>query len=133
MSKPKKIDLDFEIRFFEGILKHSPKFFETLSALGELYTRAGRFEEGLEIDKQLVFLRPDDPYTLYNLACSYSLLCKVELAREAMQLAIEGGYHDFEFLRKDPDLARLLVDPGFQQFLLKAEKRPEESVSHEHS
>ncbi len=133
MAKKDKIDLDFEIPFYEGILKRTPDFYETLSILGDLYTRAGRFEAGLEIDKKLVSMRPDDPYALYNLACSYSLLRKVDLAREAMQLAIEGGYHDFEFLKKDPDLEHLLTDLSFQQFLSKVETRPEEPVSHEHS
>ncbi|HRZ39421.1 MAG TPA: hypothetical protein P5246_00255 [Candidatus Omnitrophota bacterium] len=129
----KKIDFDFEIPFYEGVLKRSPQFFETLSVLGDLYTRAGRFEDGLRIDKQIVSMRPNDPYALYNLACSYSLLRKLDLALEAMQLAVECGYHDFQFMRSDPDLAHLLADPGFQKFLSKVENRPEESVSHEHS
>ena len=40
----KKEDIDFEIAFYENILKDTPNFIEALSAIGDLYTRAGLWQ-----------------------------------------------------------------------------------------
>ena len=69
----KSNDLDFEISFLEGVLKHRPNYIDALAPLAEAYTRRGFFEKGLEIDKRLAFLCQDDPVVHYNLACSYVL------------------------------------------------------------
>ena len=55
----KKEDFEFEINFYENILKERPDFVEALMALGDLYTKAGFYEKGLSIDKRLTRLRPD--------------------------------------------------------------------------
>ena len=44
----KKDDIEFEIAFFESILKTTPNFIEALSAIGDLYTRAGYWQKGLD-------------------------------------------------------------------------------------
>jgi uncharacterized protein HemY len=41
----KKEDIDFEIAFYENILKDTPNFIEALSAIGDLYTRAGLWQK----------------------------------------------------------------------------------------
>ena len=109
-------DHDFQIEFYEGVLRKNPNFVEALSALGDLYTAAGFFQKGLEIDERLIQLRPEDPIVLYNLACSYSLLHRMDEALKTIQFAIEFGYHDFEHLEEDEDLANLRNDQRFQDF-----------------
>lgn len=109
-------DTDFEIKFYEGILSRRADFVQVLSALGDLYTRKGLSEKGLEIDKKLAQLRPDDPLVLYNLSCSYSLLNQIDKSLAAIKLAIDAGYDDFPFLEKDSDLKNLLSDRRFQLF-----------------
>ena len=44
-------DLDFEISFYEKLLRKNPDFTNALVALGDAYTRRGRYSEGLAIDK----------------------------------------------------------------------------------
>ncbi len=130
MAKKVTRDLEFEIGFFEGVVRNRPQFREALSALGDTYTKAGRFEDGLIIDQRLASLYPDDPVVLYNLACSYALLKKTDQAFEAMQMAIEKGYQDFEFLLQDRDLTNLLADRRFREYLSKL-RQPQGPMSHE--
>jgi tetratricopeptide (TPR) repeat protein len=123
MAKRDQENLDFEIEFFEGILEASPNFQEPLMALGNAYTRRGRYREGLDVDRRLVALRPKDPIAHYNLACSLSLLGQLDAALGALERAIHLGYGDFEFILKDPDLENLRQDPRFQQIILQYLRR----------
>lgn len=109
--------LDFEIIFYEKLLRVHPQFADALIPLAEAYTRRGLYEKGLQIDLQLTQLRGDDPLTWYNVSCSYSLLGRLDDALEALQHAVQRGYSDFTFLSKDPDLANLRRSPKFRQFL----------------
>ena len=84
----KKEDIDFEIAFYENILKDTPNFIEALSAIGDLYTRAGLWQKGLEVDIKLSHLRPEDAIVFYNLACSYALLNQTRAALGAHTVTI---------------------------------------------
>ncbi|MFH0839384.1 MAG: tetratricopeptide repeat protein, partial [Candidatus Omnitrophota bacterium] len=120
MKKNKKLEqLDFEIEFFEKLLKEKPDFIEVLMPLADAYTKRGHYEKGLAIDKKLSELKPDDPVVWYNLSCSLSLLNKTDKSLEAMKQALAHGYNDMEYLLSDPDLASLRETPGFKELLFK--------------
>ena len=102
-----------------------PEFVDVLIPLGNAYTRRGFHEKGLDIDLRLTQLRADDPMTWYNLACSYSLLKRVEQSVSALRRSIELGYIDFDDLRKDPDLFHLRQSPRYRELI--------ESLSHRHA
>ncbi|MBF0386842.1 MAG: hypothetical protein HQL20_03185 [Candidatus Omnitrophica bacterium] len=113
MAVKNSSNVKFEIGFYEKVLERAPNFIEALICLGDLYTRAGLYSQGLAIDERLAALRPDDAGVLYNLACSYSLLNNIPLARSVMLRAIDLGYDEWEHLGKDTDLANLLGDREF--------------------
>jgi len=119
----KKDDVDFEIDFYENILKETPNFIEALVAIGDLYTKAGFWQKGLEVDLKLSRLRPDDAFVFYNLACSYALLSQTRLSLAALSKAIDLGYNDFKHLREDPDLENLLKDEEVLEFLAQVERK----------
>ena len=119
----KKDDIEFEIAFYEGILINTPNFIEALSAIGDLYTRAGYWQKGLDVDLKLSRLRPQDPVVQYNLACSYALLNQIRLSLSALSKAIELGYDDFAHLKNDADLENLLKDKHVQAFIKDMEKQ----------
>ncbi len=115
--------LEFELDFFGKILERHPDFVDVLRVQGNNLTLKGRFADGLQIDKRLVSLRPNDPLAHYNLACSYALLKKPEQAIKTLRRAVELGYHDFRYLREDRDLDSIRHDPRFRQLLREYENR----------
>ncbi len=109
--------LDFEIEFFEKVVRVYPDYFEALEILATDYTSRGDYEKGLATDLKLLSLAPHHPVVLYNLACSYSLTERIDEALETLSRAIQAGYKDFDYVAQDPDLENARRDPRFQQFL----------------
>ena len=109
--------LDFEIVFYEKLLRAYPDFVDVLVPLANAYTRRGFHDKGMEIDLRLTQLRGDDPLTWYNLACSYSLLNRLDDSMAALRRAIEFGYMDVGYLQKDPDLANLRQSQKYRELL----------------
>jgi Flp pilus assembly protein TadD len=115
--------LDFELDFYRGILDRFPDYIDVLRVQGNNLTLKGRYAEGLQIDKRLIKLRPDDALAHYNLACSYALLKRIDQAIVTLRKAVELGYRDFRYLRQDRDLDAIRHDPRFRQLLREYENR----------
>jgi tetratricopeptide (TPR) repeat protein len=115
--------LDFELNFFGGILERNPDYVDVLRVMGNNLTLKGRYAQGLQIDKRLVQLRPTDSLAHYNLACSYALLKRPDMALKALRRAVELGYRDFRYMREDRDLDSIRHDPRFRQLLREYENR----------
>lgn len=111
---PKEPDYAFEIEFYEHILQGNPKDRQVVELLGGLYTKVGRIDDGLKMDRKLVRLMPDNPVAHYNLACSLALKGRKKDSVEALETAIAKGYEDFDWLLKDEDLYSL---GDYQPFL----------------
>jgi tetratricopeptide (TPR) repeat protein len=120
---PEQNQLDFELEFFGRILERHPDFIDVLRVQGNNLTLKGRYAEGLQIDKRLVQLRPEDPLAHYNLACSYALLKRPEQALKILRRAVELGYRDFRYMREDRDLDSIRHDPRFRQLVREFENR----------
>ena len=118
-ASQKEDNTKFEIEFYENILKERPDFVEALKALAELYTKSGRYLDGLKLDQQLIRLLPDDAIVYYNIACSYSLLADIDKSLDAIKKAVELGYNDFNYMHTDPDLENLRKDRRFTQAISK--------------
>jgi tetratricopeptide (TPR) repeat protein len=108
-------DLDIEIGFMEGVVRRAPDYTEALQVLGDDYTRRGRYQDGLKIDEQLAQLRPADALVHYNLACSYGLADQVERAVATLHRALDLGYRDFKWMRRDPDLRQVRKHALYRQ------------------
>lgn len=113
---------DFEIRFYENLLKERPDFIGALIPLGDAYTKKGFYEEGLKVDKKLSVLKPDDSTVYYNLACSLSLVGQVKEALKVLKKAVFLGYSDFSYILKDSDFKNLRELPEFNSFFSKLKK-----------
>lgn len=107
LSSREQRDLDIEIQFLEGVVRRDRRYVEALQLLGDDYTRRGRFKDGLQVDRRLARLCPEDPLVHYNLACSFSLTEEFRKAAHALRKALQSGYRDFEHLRCDSDLEPL--------------------------
>lgn len=107
----------FLAEFLEVALRHRPLNVDALAELGHVYTSLGRHREGLEVDRRLVRLVPDNPTVHYNLACSLALVGDREEALTALEAAVEHGYVDVDFLLQDEDLKTLRGDPRFLELV----------------
>jgi Flp pilus assembly protein TadD len=107
--------LAFETGVLEQLLAREPDNVEVLAALAEACTRMRRYRRGLELDRQLVALDPDEPLFRYNLACSLALTGELDAACAELLAAIDRGYRDFAHMERDPDLRRLRRDAGWQR------------------
>ena len=115
----KKSDPAFEIGFFESVLRRDPGYTEVIEILGGLYTKTGRIEDGLKMDRKLVRLLPKNPTAHYNLACSLALCKRKTDALRSLKEAIALGYDDIDWMSQDPDLEILKADPVFKKLLSK--------------
>lgn len=117
MPKPKANDPEFEIAFFESVLRRDPSYVNVVELLGGLYTRQGRIADGLKMDRRLVKLQPANATAHYNLACSLALSKRKSDALRALQQAVKLGYRDVDWMQQDPDLDALKRHPDFQALL----------------
>lgn len=117
MPKKDTHDPDFEIRFFESVLRRTPTYANVVEILGGLYTRQGRIADGLKMDRKLVKLQPDNATAHYNLACSLALSKRKNDALRELREAVQLGYRDFDWMQQDPDLEALKQHPEFQALL----------------
>ncbi len=115
MTRPH--DHEFEIGFFESVLKRDPAYTEVIEILGGLYTKHGRITDGLRMDRKLVRLLPANATAHYNLACSLALVKRKAEALRALRQAVELGYRDFDWMQQDPDLEGLKDHPAFVALL----------------
>ena len=110
-------NFDFEVQFFESILRRNPKDSSVIEILGGLYTKQGRIDDGLRMDRRLVRLKPQNPTAHYNLACSLALKSRNPEALRALEKSVDLGYTDYEWMHQDPDLEGLRGHPGYKKLL----------------
>ncbi len=67
-----------------------------------------------------VALRPGDPGTLYNAACTYGALGKKAEALETVKKAFAAGYSNRDWAARDTDLNCLHDDPEFQNLVARS-------------
>ncbi len=105
---------DFEILFYEGVVRQRPDYVEALVPLAQACTRKGLYAKGMEVDERLARLCQDDAVVHYNLACSYALVGRKTDALKTLRRAVDVGSREFKPMRKDPDLKSLHGDPDFE-------------------
>ena len=113
----RKEDPEWEIRFFESILKRDPRYTDVVAILGGLYTKTGRVADGLRMDRRMVRLCPEDSTAHYNLACSLTLSDRNRDALKTLRHAVDLGYADYDWMENDPDLTPLREYPEFRDLV----------------
>ena len=112
-----KGQLDFDIAFYDRILKRDPNYVDVLRCQGELLSRKGQNERALSVDRRLAELLPNDFVVRYNLACSLAVGGFTGEAIMALRAALERGYDDFEYLESDSDLDSLRDEPAYRTLM----------------
>ena len=108
-----RIGLEFLAQVLEIEVRARPRNLDALIELAHTCTKLGLIGRGLEVDRDIVLLVPEDETARYNLACSLALSGQTDEAFEALERAVEFGYDDPDHLEEDDDLALLREDPRF--------------------
>ena len=115
--------IEFELDFFAALLERRPDFLEALKAHAKNLALARRHHEGVQFDRRITRLRPQDALARYNLACSLALIRQHDDALAELRRAVELGYRDFAFMMKDRDLDNVRRDPRFRALLREYERK----------
>lgn len=75
----------------------------------------GNYEKAAQIYLYVLQHKIDDRLSLYNLACSYGLLKKPELSAQFLELAVNAGYDNWDFIKADTDFNNVKNDPAFKE------------------
>lgn len=100
---------------------------ETLSELkrrGIEKFREFDFHGAIREFQKVLEISPNDPATLFNLACCYSITEEKEKAMEHLSRAVEFGFNNFEKIQNHDALAFLRTQPEFDNFVKKGYKLP---------
>ena len=90
----------------------------SLILLGET-ERADRWmQRALQID-------PDDPIVLYNVACNYATLDRVDEALECLERAVEHGTVSEHWMKNDADLVNVRSHPRYAALLSRIAGQPQ--------
>jgi Flp pilus assembly protein TadD len=114
---------DFELDFFGRILERHPFFLEALRCHASNLAARKRINEGVQVERRIIQLRPSDSLAHYNLACSYALLKQPDLALTTLKKALELGYRDFRYIHSDHDLDSIRRDSRFKKLIREFENR----------
>jgi tetratricopeptide (TPR) repeat protein len=115
--------IEFELDFYAALLERRPDFVEALKAHAKNLALARRHHEGVQFDRRITRLRPQDALARYNLACSLALIRQHDDALAELRRAVELGYRDFAFMMKDRDLDNVRRDPRFRALLREYERK----------
>jgi non-specific serine/threonine protein kinase len=77
----------------------------------------GEKERGRDWAGRALVIDPDEPMTLYNIACVYSLSGSREEAVDCLEKAIHHGFRHKEWIENDADLKSLREHPRFKALL----------------
>ncbi len=115
--------IEFELDFFAALLDGRPDYVEVLKAHAKNLALARRHHDGVQFDRRITRLRPQDALARYNLACSLVLIRQHDEALVELRRAVELGYRDFAFMMKDRDLDGIRHDPRFRALLREYERK----------
>jgi serine/threonine protein kinase/Flp pilus assembly protein TadD len=104
-----------EIAVLEQQLRDVPEDVRARILLAADYAATGREEDAIPELQKAVDLRPHDSNILYNAACTYGVMKRKAEAIAMLRRAKAAGYQNLEWTRRDPDLACLHGEPGFER------------------
>jgi serine/threonine protein kinase/Flp pilus assembly protein TadD len=109
-----------EMLALERHLKTVPEDARAHVLLGADYASLGHAEDALREMNLAMALRSNETTVLYNAACVYCQLGRRPEALDALRRAIQAGFSDADWVRRDPDLALLHGDAEFEKLFPEA-------------
>jgi tetratricopeptide (TPR) repeat protein len=92
---------------YKTILTIDPGNLLALNRLVSVYYSLGEYDKALESMKSVIKTRPESDELYYNIASIYAKQDKIDESMKWLKLSIEKGFHDWELIKRDPDLASM--------------------------
>jgi len=89
----------------------------TLGNRGAALVKLERYKEAIDDFSRSLKIRPDDPITLYNLSCLFSLWGKTDDALTYLEKALEKEKKYREDAKTDTDFNNIRKDPRFKKLI----------------
>ncbi len=71
-------------------------------------------ERAVDFARRAIAVDPDDPMLLYNIACTYALLGRIDDSLEALEHSVEKGWGDPSWIEHDSDLDAIRESPRYK-------------------
>jgi tetratricopeptide (TPR) repeat protein len=103
------------IQILEQHLSEAPEDVRARMLLAVDYAQIDRPEDAIREANLAIALRPNEAMVLYNAACVFGSLQRVDEALDSLEKAWKAGFKDSVWVRRDPDLASLRGNPRFER------------------
>src|SRR5262249_25372394 len=102
----------------ERMSAHHPEVSLHIAMGAGALSRLGERTRAFEWCARALAIAPDDPFTLYNVACDYALLGELDLTLDVLERwRPRANAKTKGWIRSDTDFQSLLNQPRFQEFL----------------
>jgi tetratricopeptide (TPR) repeat protein len=94
-----------------------PVFDKAYTNRGNAYWHLGQFEKSFADYQTAIKLNPDDSNAYYNVACRHALRKNEKDACAWLNKAVEKGFTQWDYIRKDSDLDGIRNAPCYKEIL----------------
>jgi serine/threonine protein kinase/Flp pilus assembly protein TadD len=102
------------LKLMEDRLELNPDDARASNLAAAFLARLGDLSKAVEYADRSLAIDPDDPMLLYNVACTYVVLSRVDDALNCLERAVDKGFGHKEWIDHDPDLDPLRDNLRFQ-------------------
>jgi serine/threonine protein kinase/Tfp pilus assembly protein PilF len=106
--------MDQHTRVLQWQIEWAPENVRARILLAGTYANLGDTDNAVRELEKAVSSSAHDASTLYNAACTYSVLGRKEEALSVLKQAIANGYWHFDIIARDPDFENLHEEPAFR-------------------
>jgi tetratricopeptide (TPR) repeat protein len=114
--------LDEAIEQYQKALSVQPSFASAMNNLARVYGMKGEYDRAASLYLEIVEARPESYVAYYNIACIYSEQNRAEESIDWLKKAVEKGFGDWDFLKKDTDLENIRGSSYYREFISGLEK-----------
>jgi protein O-mannosyl-transferase len=98
---------DEAIAEYRKALSIKTNFIEAMYRLVLVYSDCNEFTKALNMLQNIRLIQPGNPEVYYNIACIYAKQNMRDKSIECLKQSIEKGFHNWELIKRDPDLANI--------------------------
>ena len=114
MTEERDAGLRRALKLMEDRLELNPDDARAANLAAAFLARLGDLSKAVEYADRSLAIDPEDPMLLYNVACTYVALKRVDDAMNCLERAVDKGFGHKEWIDHDPDLDPLRDNLRFQ-------------------